>query len=122
MGLDHPNIEWFLEAGRLFDGRLYAVSTYTSGIGLDEILAGSRRLVLERAAHTIESAGEALGRPIRERSYTAEYRRKTSSLRPSNMRPKAYGLRVLVSSGRRGPPTIALRTTKRKALRTPLRN
>ena len=61
MRLDHPNIEWILETGRLFDGRPYAVTTYTCGQTLTQILQGHRRLVLERAAHIIESLAEALG-------------------------------------------------------------
>lgn len=61
MRLDHPNIEWILETGRLFDGRPYAVTTYTAGQTLSQILRGDRRLVLDRVAHIVESVAEALG-------------------------------------------------------------
>lgn len=61
MRLDHPNIEWILETGKLFDGRPYVVTTYTSGQSLEQILIGDRRLVLERVAHIVESVAEGLG-------------------------------------------------------------
>lgn len=61
MRLDHPNIEWILETGRLFDGRPYVVTTYTSGHSLGEMLSGDRRLVLDRVAHIVESVADALG-------------------------------------------------------------
>ncbi len=61
MRLDHPNLEWILETGKLFDGRPYVVTTYTSGQSLEQILIGERRLVLERVAHIVESVAEGLG-------------------------------------------------------------
>ena len=60
MRLDHPNIESILETGKLFDGRPYSVMTFTSGESLNQILVGDRRLVLDRVAHIVESAAEAL--------------------------------------------------------------
>ncbi len=59
--LDHPNIEWILETGRLFDGSPYAVTTYTSGESLERILEGNRRLVLDRVANIVQSVAAALG-------------------------------------------------------------
>jgi serine/threonine protein kinase len=58
--LDHPNIEWILETGRLFDGRPYAVTTFTSGGSLDRILEWNRRLVLDRVANIVESVAAGL--------------------------------------------------------------
>ena len=60
MRLDHPNLEWILETGKLFDGRPYVVTTYTSGQSLEQILIGDRRLVLGRVAHIVESVAEGL--------------------------------------------------------------
>ena len=61
MQLDHPNIESIVETGRLFDGRPYAVTGYTSGQSLSQMLNGDRRVVLDRAAQIVESIAEALG-------------------------------------------------------------
>ncbi|MEO7674415.1 MAG: serine/threonine-protein kinase [Pyrinomonadaceae bacterium] len=61
MRLRHPNIEWILETGKLFDGRPYIVTTSTSGQTLEQILSGERRLVLDRVARIVESVAEALG-------------------------------------------------------------
>ncbi len=61
MQLGHPNIEVILETGRLFDGRQYAVTAYTSAQSLRQATNGNRRLAVDRVARVVESVGEALG-------------------------------------------------------------
>lgn len=55
IGLDHPNVEEIIEAGKLFDGRPYSISRYFEGDRLSGVLNGGKRLTIEQTARVIEA-------------------------------------------------------------------
>lgn len=60
IGLDHPNVDQIVEAGKLFDGRPYSVSTLFTGQPLSEILSQGKRLTVEQTARVTDAVYEGL--------------------------------------------------------------
>lgn len=58
--LSHPNIEEFLESGRLEDGRPFSLTRPYPAASLSRLIAGGRRLELEEIASLVEQISEGI--------------------------------------------------------------